>query len=187
MAQRNILLIAAAGNNGTSQVSYPAGFAEVVSVAAIDSNKDWATFSQFNADVELAAPGVGVLSTVPTGTGTDSTLTAGGNAFDVIAMDGSPFTGATGALGDFGLGDTVDRGRHDQQGLSDPARQHRVLRQGAELPGQRRHRRGDLQQRARRTARHARRRRDDHSLGRRRWQRWRGAAGAARQVDDDVA
>jgi serine protease len=36
-----------------------------VSVAAVDQNEALATFSQRNADVELAAPGVGVLSTVP--------------------------------------------------------------------------------------------------------------------------
>ena len=107
MAQRNILLVAAAGNGGTSAISYPAGFAEVVSVAAIDEGKNWASFSQFNADVELAAPGVGVLSTVPMGTGTDSAVTAGGTAFDVIAMDGSPHAGVTGPLADFGLGDTI--------------------------------------------------------------------------------
>src|SRR5262245_45418551 len=51
LAARNILMIAASGNAGTSAISYPAGFAEVVSVGAIDENKAWATFSQFNADV----------------------------------------------------------------------------------------------------------------------------------------
>jgi subtilisin family serine protease len=37
----------------------------VISVGAIDSNKTVASFSQKNDQVELAAPGVGVLSTVP--------------------------------------------------------------------------------------------------------------------------
>jgi subtilisin family serine protease len=36
-----------------------------VSVAAVDANENVAGFSQKNPDVELAAPGVGVLSTVP--------------------------------------------------------------------------------------------------------------------------
>lgn len=61
---RGVLLIAAAGNDGDTSVSYPAGYASVVSVAAIDSSKAVASFSQQNADVELAAPGAGVLSTV---------------------------------------------------------------------------------------------------------------------------
>ena len=51
------LVIAAAGNSGNSTVSYPAGYAEVVSVAATDSNDQRASFSQFNSDVEIAAPG----------------------------------------------------------------------------------------------------------------------------------
>ncbi|MGH2953426.1 MAG: S8 family serine peptidase [Solirubrobacterales bacterium] len=57
------LLIAAAGNSGNSSVSFPAGYAEVVSVAATDHNDQRASFSQFNADVEIAAPGVNILST----------------------------------------------------------------------------------------------------------------------------
>ena len=36
-------------------------------MAAIDANKQLASFSQRNDQVELAAPGVAVLSTVPTG------------------------------------------------------------------------------------------------------------------------
>ncbi len=36
-----------------------------MSVAAIDQNKARASFSQRNADVEIAAPGVTVLSTLP--------------------------------------------------------------------------------------------------------------------------
>jgi subtilisin family serine protease len=44
-------------------VNYPAGYAEVVSVAATDSADRRASFSNANADVEIAAAGVGVLST----------------------------------------------------------------------------------------------------------------------------
>ncbi len=60
-----VLSIAAAGNEGTSALSYPASYTSVVSVAAIDSNKVVANFSQYNSEVELAAPGVAVLSTLP--------------------------------------------------------------------------------------------------------------------------
>lgn len=63
-----ILLVAAAGNDGNSDYSYPASYDSVISVSAIDQNKDFASrFSQFNDQVDLAAPGVGVLSTVPGG------------------------------------------------------------------------------------------------------------------------
>ena len=60
-----VLSIAAAGNDGVSSYSYPASYDSVMSVAAIDSNKVVADFSQFNSQVEIAAPGVAVLSTLP--------------------------------------------------------------------------------------------------------------------------
>jgi thermitase len=57
------VLVAAAGNDGDSTVNYPAGYAEVVSVAATDNRDARASFSNQNADVEIAGPGVDVLST----------------------------------------------------------------------------------------------------------------------------
>jgi subtilisin family serine protease len=66
--KKGVLSLAAAGNNGSSQKSYPASYDSVISVAAIDANdanNTVAGFSQKNSQVELAAPGVGVLSTVP--------------------------------------------------------------------------------------------------------------------------
>jgi serine protease len=62
---QGVLSIAAAGNGGNTQHSYPASYSSVISVAALDSNKQHASFSQRTNQVELAAPGVGVLSTVP--------------------------------------------------------------------------------------------------------------------------
>lgn len=64
-AADGILSIAAAGNNGTSSLSFPASYDSVVSVAAVDSTGAKASFSQFNNQVEIAAPGVGVNSTLP--------------------------------------------------------------------------------------------------------------------------
>jgi serine protease len=58
-----VLSIAAAGNDGNTSFSYPASYDVVMSVAAIDSSKRLASFSQRNSQVEIAAPGVGVLST----------------------------------------------------------------------------------------------------------------------------
>jgi subtilisin family serine protease len=56
--------VAAAGNDGNSAVNYPAGYAQVISVAATDNRDARASFSNANADVEVAAPGVNVLSTI---------------------------------------------------------------------------------------------------------------------------
>jgi thermitase len=62
-ASADALLIAAAGNDGSATLSYPAGYPQVVSVAATDRNDARASFSTANCDVEVAAPGVDVLST----------------------------------------------------------------------------------------------------------------------------
>lgn len=108
--KRGVMMFAAAGNGGTSAVSYPAGFPEVISVAAVDSAMAHASFSQFNPDVEIAAPGVGVLSTVPVGRGQSSTLDVGGTGFAVIAGSGSAGGSVSAPLYNFGLGDAVDAG-----------------------------------------------------------------------------
>jgi serine protease len=60
-----VLSIAAAGNDGNTSLSYPASYDVVVSVAALDSQRRLASFSQRNSQVEIAAPGVQVLSTTP--------------------------------------------------------------------------------------------------------------------------
>ncbi|WP_374673236.1 S8 family serine peptidase [Ideonella sp.] len=103
-----ILSIAAAGNGGNTMTSYPAGYAAVMSVAAVDENAAWASFSQRNKDVEIAGPGVGVLSSVPMGTGSAPALTVGGTTYAPGAMDGSPVASTTAPLADFGLGETID-------------------------------------------------------------------------------
>jgi thermitase len=57
------LVVAAAGNTGNSTPNYPAAYPEVVSVAATDRRDNRASFSTFNNDVEVAGPGVDILST----------------------------------------------------------------------------------------------------------------------------
>lgn len=64
IANSGVLLVAAAGNDGDSSFSYPASYDSVVSVGAVDEANQHAEFSQFNSQVELAAPGEAVLSTV---------------------------------------------------------------------------------------------------------------------------
>ncbi|MCS0629462.1 S8 family serine peptidase [Telluria mixta] len=105
---KGVLSIAAAGNDGNSTTSYPAGYASVMSVAAVDENKVVASFSQYNKDVEIAGPGVAVLSTVPMGTGVDTALTVGSTNYASSAMEGSPVKTATAPLADFGIGDKVN-------------------------------------------------------------------------------
>jgi len=76
---KNMLSVAAAGNDGTTAYSYPASLSSVISIGAVDDTGTWASFSQYNNQVELVAPGVSVLSTVPTGTGYTAFVYGGGN------------------------------------------------------------------------------------------------------------
>lgn len=77
-ASRNVVVVTAAGNadigtmaaNNDQTPSYPANFQRpnILSVAAIDSRGKLASFSNYGAKtVTLAAPGAGILSTVPGG------------------------------------------------------------------------------------------------------------------------
>lgn len=109
-----VLSIAAAGNSGTSSntndpASYPASYASVVSVAAVDATQAHAAFSQENSSVEIAAPGVAVESTIPW-VETNS-LTAGGTTWAGTLVEGAARTTAAGVsavLADGGLCDATN-------------------------------------------------------------------------------
>merc|ERR1712021_253508 len=62
---QGILFVAAAGNGGNTNKLYPASYPSLMSVAAIDSNKNKASFSTFNDQVEISAPGVSIESSLP--------------------------------------------------------------------------------------------------------------------------
>jgi len=95
-----ILSVAAASNDGTRQRVFPASYDSVISVAATDSDNLVADFSNQNRWVELAAPGVGVLSTVPLIP--DSWLYVGTESFAGMPMEFSPYGTTTGTLADGG-------------------------------------------------------------------------------------
>ena len=59
------LIVAAAGNSGTSTPVYPAAYDHVIAVAAVDGSLQWASFSNYGSYIALVAPGVNILSTVP--------------------------------------------------------------------------------------------------------------------------
>ncbi|WP_019605477.1 S8 family serine peptidase [Teredinibacter turnerae] len=67
--KKGLVMVAAAGNDGSNRTSYPAGYDEVIAVTAIDRDRHLAPFAQRNAQVELAAPGVAVTSTALEGAG----------------------------------------------------------------------------------------------------------------------
>ncbi len=65
--QAGVSIIAAAGNDGTGSVSFPAAYDSVLSVGAIDFFNQRATFSNYGAALDVVAPGIGVISTYPGG------------------------------------------------------------------------------------------------------------------------
>jgi subtilisin len=66
---QGVLVVAAAGNDGpcTDCVSYPAKYDSVVAVSATDSSDELASFSSTGPEIDIAAPGASVPSTVPGG------------------------------------------------------------------------------------------------------------------------
>ncbi len=57
------LIVAAAGNSGSSTPIYPASYDNVLSVAATDKNNKRATFSSIGYTVDISAPGLDIYST----------------------------------------------------------------------------------------------------------------------------
>lgn len=66
-AQKGIAVACAAGNDGDSSYNYPASHPGAISVAAVDRYKDRASFSNYNDQVDLCAPGLEVYSAWPGG------------------------------------------------------------------------------------------------------------------------
>jgi subtilisin family serine protease len=70
LRRRGILCVAAAGNSGHTSRPYvgnPARCPSYMAVAAIDSRRRRAYFSSYGPQVEIAAPGVNIISTIPGG------------------------------------------------------------------------------------------------------------------------
>ncbi len=59
-----VLLVAAAGNTDDGNVTYPARYDSVIAVTATYLNNSRASFSPIGPEVELAVPGVNIMSTV---------------------------------------------------------------------------------------------------------------------------
>lgn len=79
-ANSGVLLVAASGNDGNSTLSYPASYDSVMAVGAVDQSGKHAEFSQYTSQIEVAAPGEAILSTVA-GDGRLGSITAGSNTY----------------------------------------------------------------------------------------------------------
>jgi len=63
--ERDVVLIAASGNDNTERPGYPAAYPEVFAVAATNNNKEKASFSNYGDYIDVAAPGDSIASTYP--------------------------------------------------------------------------------------------------------------------------
>ncbi len=108
------LVVAAAGNDGNSVRSYPAGYSSVMMVGANDGDNNIADFSQYpscasgdeTTCVEVTAGGVNTLSTYPSGGTSIATLSAQGTSYPTSAMENSGF--ASGETYFMGTAESID-------------------------------------------------------------------------------
>lgn len=61
--QKGVIMIAAAGNWASEEITYPAAISKVIAVSATDKNGKFADFSSFGPLIDLCAPGNEVYST----------------------------------------------------------------------------------------------------------------------------
>lgn len=96
---KGAVLVAATGNGGSSEPTYPAGDAKVVGVSATDqADAPWSA-SNYGTDTFLAAPGVGIVADAPggstgsvTGTSASAAIVAGSAAL-LVANDAGASNG----------------------------------------------------------------------------------------------
>ncbi|WCM39951.1 MULTISPECIES: S8 family peptidase [Thermus] len=63
--QQGVVLVAAVGNSGTDGIFYPAGSPSVIAVGAVNNTKQKAYFSNCGQELDLVAPGQGVVAALP--------------------------------------------------------------------------------------------------------------------------
>lgn len=62
-SNRRVIMVAASGNSGSSYVSYPAAYPQVIAVGAVDMTESRAAFSNYGSGLDIMAPGVQIYST----------------------------------------------------------------------------------------------------------------------------
>jgi len=92
-----ILVVAAAGNSSMAFLDFPAAYAGVMGIGAIDADKSLARFTNSGANMSVVAPGVNVISTVPIGQSYVADVQSNlGDLFAAYALKGSPRIDAEG-------------------------------------------------------------------------------------------
>jgi len=62
---KDVVMVAATGNDNTDELGYPASYPEVLGVSAVDSFQSRAEFSNYGDYIDVMAPGVNIPSTYP--------------------------------------------------------------------------------------------------------------------------
>ena len=83
--EKNVVVVAAAGNDGSSAVYYPAAYDTVIGVGAVDSDGAVYYHSNFNDSVFVTAPGAELLSTAAPG----GYASCSGTSFAVSMVSGA--------------------------------------------------------------------------------------------------
>ena len=91
--QRNVVVVSAAGNSDSNAIFYPGDANLGLGISATDSGNTRANFSNFGNGVALGAPGVAILSTIPT-----YSVTLGCCNYDSIGSMATPFVAALAGL-----------------------------------------------------------------------------------------
>lgn len=63
---QNVMVVAAAGNNNKDLPTFPCGYETVVCVGATDNQGELTTFTNHGSKVDVTAPGLFIVSTIPT-------------------------------------------------------------------------------------------------------------------------
>jgi serine protease len=106
----HVLIVVASGNDASKKVSFPGGYQSVLTVGAVDSRNQLASFSNTGAQLDVVAPGVDNLSSFPTTEGRDAFATIGGTTYAALPMEfagATPVSGITGSLVNCKLGQTA--------------------------------------------------------------------------------
>jgi Subtilase family len=94
LTQRGVKIVASAGNDSSAQPVYPAAFAvepslsaSVVSVGALSSPTQWASFSDYGPWVREARKGIGIISVLPEVNASAGEQQVTDDAFDPLDME----------------------------------------------------------------------------------------------------
>ncbi|MDD8027565.1 MAG: S8 family peptidase [Acidobacteriota bacterium] len=105
-AKKDVVMAAAAGNEGTAGVWYPAAYPDVLAVSGVDMNDVYQTLqttggewgSNYGSEVDLAAPAVHILSCWPEGVATKEHISLGLYAYGEKTSMATAFGSGAAAL-----------------------------------------------------------------------------------------